>query len=146
MTNNLAKLFTRALLMSGLAAVGFQLPAQAQSLTTTSIPSSVVGTARNGADFTINIANSGTTEAFGVILKFTTPKGSKIAYPKNCYIVSSSTGAMQCMMGYIPVSGSQQIDFKITATKAGAYNTSFSAICTADACSGGQVTVPISLN
>jgi hypothetical protein len=50
------------------------------------------------------------------------------------------------MMGYIAPSASQQINFKITTTRAGTYNTTFSAVCTAAACSGGKVTVPISLN
>jgi hypothetical protein len=146
MKNTLARFSTHTLLLCGLAALGFQLPAQAQSLTTTSIPSTVVGSARNGAAFTIQVTNNGPAEAFGVVLKFTTPKGSKIAFPKNCFVVSSSTGAIQCMMGYIAPSAYQQINFKITTTRAGAYNTSFSAICTAAACSGGQLTVPISLN
>jgi len=146
MKNIFAKSFTNAVLLCGLAALGLQGSAQAQTLTTTANPSSVAGTVRNGAAFTIQVANHGPQEAFGVILKFTTPKGAKIAYPSSCFIVSSSTGAMQCMLGYIAPSASQQISFKITSTRAGSYNTSFSAVCTAVACSGGQLTVPISLN
>jgi hypothetical protein len=141
-----ARISCHTVLVCGVTTLGFQLPAQAQSLTTTSIPSAVVGTVRNGATFTIHIANSGPGEAFGVVLKFTPPKGSKIAIPNNCFVTSKSSGAVQCMLGYIASPGTQQVNLKISATRAGTYNTSFAASCTAAACSGGQLTVPVALN
>ena len=146
MKNSRCRFSSHALLVCGLAAVGFQLPAQAQSLTTTAIPSTVVGTARAGASFTIRIANDGPGEAFGVTLSFTPPKGTKIASPANCTVLSKNTGATKCLVGYIAQSANQQLNFKITATKPGSFSADFSAVCTAVACGGGKVTVPITLN
>ena len=96
-------------------------------MTTTSTPSAVVGTVRNGAAFTIQVTNGGPTEAFGVVLTIARAKGTKITFPSNCFVLGKSTGAIQCMMGYLAPLTSQQLDFKITSTKAGTYNTSFAA-------------------
>jgi hypothetical protein len=147
MRNSLARYFAHALFACGSAFLGLQAPAQAQTLAASSLPEVVSGAARKDTSFTIQVANSGPNEAFGVVVKFSVPKGAKLGYPGgNCSVLSKNGASVQCVVGYIAPGSSADLDLTISANKAGDYSMAFSVVCTAEACNANPLPVPILFN
>jgi hypothetical protein len=137
------KKFANAVLVCGLSVLGLQC-AHAQTLTASALPDVVSGNARAGAPFTVQVTNQGPNEAFGVVVRFSIPKGLKVAVPGTCMALSKSS--LQCMLGYIAPGSSADLDLTVSSTKGGNYSMSFSVVCTAEACDASDLAVPILLN
>jgi hypothetical protein len=147
MKNQFTRYFAHALVACGVAVLCSQSTAQGQTLTASALPNAASGTAHAGASFTVQVTNDGPDEAFGVVVRFIDPKGLAMTEPGgNCMVLSKSSGATQCMLGYIAPGSSVDLDVTVSAKKSGDYSLVFSVVCTAVACNANQLTVPITLN